>query len=63
MRFISSYFIFIGNDLITWRSKKQKIAALSSTKVEFKKMTKRFCELLWLKEVFMKISYTPNDRI
>ena len=42
----SGYFTFVGGNLVTWRSKKQKVVALSSTEVEFRGMAKRLCELL-----------------
>ncbi|XP_057972787.1 uncharacterized mitochondrial protein AtMg00810-like [Malania oleifera] len=36
----SGYFTFVGGNLVTWRSKKQKVVALSSAKAEFRGMTK-----------------------
>ena len=35
----SRYFTFVGGNLVTWRSKKQKIVALSSAEVEFRSMS------------------------
>ncbi|XP_057968152.1 secreted RxLR effector protein 161-like [Malania oleifera] len=43
----SGYFTFIGGNLVTWRSKKQKVVALSRAEVEFRGMAKGLCELLW----------------
>ncbi|CAL9025926.1 unnamed protein product, partial [Prunus brigantina] len=43
----SGYFTFVGGNLVTWRSKKQNVVALSSAEAEFRGMTKRICELLW----------------
>ena len=31
----SGYFTFVGGNLVTWRSKKQKVVALSSAEAEF----------------------------
>ena len=31
----SRYFTLVGGNLVTWRSKKQKVIALSSTEAEF----------------------------
>ena len=31
----SGYFTFVGGNLVTWRSKKQKVVALFSAKAEF----------------------------
>ena len=42
------YFTFVGGNLVTWWSKKQKVVALSSAKAEYRGMAKGVCELLWL---------------
>ena len=38
----SGYFMFVGGNLVTWRSKKQKVAALSSAEAKFRGMAKGF---------------------
>ena len=42
----SGYFMFVGNNLVTWRSKKQKVVVRSSTEAEFRGMAHGVCELL-----------------
>ena len=42
----SGHFTFIGGNLVTWKSKKQNVIALSSVEAEFKGMTKGLCEIL-----------------
>ena len=39
-RSTSSFFMFIGGNLVTWRNKKQNVVALSSVEVEFCGMEK-----------------------
>jgi hypothetical protein len=56
----SGYFTFVGGNLVTWRSKKQKVVARSSAEAEFRGMAKGLCELLWLRRLLMEISYGPN---
>lgn len=51
----SGYFTFVGGNLVTWRSKKQKVVALSSAEAEFRGMSKGLCELLWLKRLLTEI--------
>ncbi|XP_048139417.1 uncharacterized mitochondrial protein AtMg00810-like [Rhodamnia argentea] len=46
---ISGYCIFLGGNLVTWRSKKQNVVARSSAEAEFRAMAQGVCELLWLK--------------
>ena len=53
----SGYFTFVGGNLVTWRSKKQKVVALSSAEAEFRGMAKGFCELLWLRRLLMEIGF------
>jgi hypothetical protein len=47
----SDYFMFVGGNLVTWRSKKQKVVALSSADAEFRGMVKGLCELLWIRRL------------
>ena len=48
---ISGYFMFVGKNLVTWRSKKQKVVVRSSAEAEFRGMTHGVCELLWIKRI------------
>lgn len=57
----SGYFTFVGGNLVAWRSKKQKVVALSSAEAEFCGMTKGLCELLWLRELLREIGYSPES--
>jgi hypothetical protein len=54
------YFTFVGGNLVTWRSKKQKVVTLSSAEAEFHGMTKGLSELLLLKRLLTEISFAPN---
>lgn len=51
IRSTSGYFTFVGGNLVTWRSKKQKVVARSSAEAEFRGMAHGLCELLWIKNV------------
>ncbi|XP_019251146.1 PREDICTED: uncharacterized protein LOC109230068 [Nicotiana attenuata] len=57
----SGYFTFVGGNLVTWRSKKQKVVALSSAEAEFRGMARGLCELLWLKELLKEIGYSSGS--
>jgi len=57
----SGYFTFVGGNLVTWRSKKQKVVALSSAEAEFKGMAKGLCELLWIRRLLSEIGFTPKS--
>ena len=51
--------MFLGGNLVTWRSKKQNVVARSSAEAEFRAMAPGVCELLWMKIILddLKIKY------
>jgi len=44
-RSITGYFLFLGGNLVTWRSKKQNVVARSSVEEKFKGMAQGVFEL------------------
>ena len=42
---ITSYCVFIGNSLISWKSKKHSIMAKSSSKTKYRALASLVCEL------------------
>ena len=59
-RSTSGYFTLIGGNLVTWRSKKQKVVALSSAEAEFRGIARGLTEVLWLKKLLTEIGFPPN---
>ena len=59
-RSTSGYFTFVGGNLVTWRSKKQKVVARSSAEVEFRGMSHGVCELLWLEKLLRDLRFKPK---
>ncbi|CAN6723796.1 unnamed protein product [Malus baccata var. baccata] len=59
-RSTSGYFTFVGGNLVTWRSKKQKVVARSSAEAEFRGMSHGVCELLWLKKLLRDLGFKPK---
>jgi Reverse transcriptase (RNA-dependent DNA polymerase) len=53
----AGYFTFVGGNLVTWRSKKQNVVALSSAETEFRGMVKGICELLWLRKLISELGF------
>lgn len=50
-RSISGYCTFLGENPVTWRSKKQSVVARSSAEAEFRAMADGVCELPWIKNI------------
>ncbi|XP_068329676.1 uncharacterized mitochondrial protein AtMg00810-like [Pyrus communis] len=48
-KFTTGYYTFVGGNLVTWKSKKQTVIAISSTEAEYRAMASTACELIWLK--------------
>ncbi|KAK8935861.1 hypothetical protein KSP39_PZI014010 [Platanthera zijinensis] len=48
-RSTSGYCMFLGGNLVTWRSKKKSVVSRSSAEAEYKAMALGICELLWLR--------------
>jgi len=58
-RSTTDYCMFLGGNLVTWRSKKQNVVARSSAEAEFRAMAQGVSELLWMKIILddLKIKY------
>ncbi|BBG99845.1 Seven transmembrane MLO family protein [Prunus dulcis] len=56
-RSTSGYFTFVGGNLVTWRSKKQKVVSRSSAEAEYRGMAHGVCELLWLRRLLRDLGF------
>ena len=45
-RSISGYYVFVGGNLVSWKSKKQGVVSCSSAKFEYGAMTRSVCEIM-----------------
>ena len=51
------YFTLVEENLIIWKSKKQKVVTLSSAEVEFLGIPKGITEIMWLKKLLDELNF------
>ena len=53
----------LEKNFLTWRRKKQDMISPSSTEAEYKAMTHTACEMMWLKNLMLKLDFTQSGHI
>lgn len=54
---ITGYAIFMGNNLVSWNSKKQQTVARSSTEAEYRAVGLAITEMVWIQALLRDINY------
>ena len=49
--------VFIGRNIISWKSKKQTVVTRSSAKAEYRFMAMVTCELMWIKQFVQELRF------
>ena len=60
-RSILGYCVFIRGNLLSWKSKKQDVAAMSSVEAEYRVMTLATCELIWFKQLLQELRFGKDE--
>ncbi|KAJ0927704.1 putative RNA-directed DNA polymerase [Helianthus annuus] len=60
-RSTSGYFTLVGGNLVTWKSKKQKVVALSSAEAEFRGIARGLAEVLWIRKLLSEIGFSQTS--
>ena len=62
-RSTSRYCMFIGGNLISWKSKKQDVVARSSAEAEYRAMALATCTLIWLKHLLQELRFGKDEQM
>ena len=54
-RSTSRYCVFVGGNLVSWKSKKQSVVLRSSAESEYRAMTQSVCEIMWIRQLLMEV--------
>ena len=59
----SGYCVFIGGNLISWKSKKQHVVARSRAEAEYLAMILATCELMWLRHLLQELRFGKDEQM
>ena len=57
------YCVFIGGNLISWKSKKQDVVAKSNAEAEYRAMALATCEFIWLKHLLRELRFGKDEQM
>nr|GEZ22018.1 ribonuclease H-like domain-containing protein [Tanacetum cinerariifolium] len=53
---VTGYSVFLGNNLVSWKRKKQSMLAKSSAEAEYKAMNTITCEVIWINKILTELN-------
>jgi hypothetical protein len=56
----TGFCMFVGGNVVSWRSKKQHVVARSSAEAEYRAMASAACEMIWLKGLLADLGFPTS---
>ncbi|EOY08066.1 Uncharacterized protein TCM_022381 [Theobroma cacao] len=60
---VTGYCIFVGDSLVSWKSKKQSVMARNSAKAECRSMAATCCEIIWLRSLMADFGINHSETV
>ncbi|XP_019253864.1 PREDICTED: uncharacterized protein LOC109232553 [Nicotiana attenuata] len=62
-RSVTGFCVFLGDCLVSWKSKKQPVVSLSSAEAEYRAMSKAAAEVTWLSRLLSDFGLSSSARV